>query len=441
MSRRAAAGLIAALLLALPASAQGQAYIVPTDNPYVGTAGARAEIYLYGMRNPYRWSFDRANGDIYVGDVGGDKEEVTYLPAATAAGANLGWDCLSGTIATSEFCFPPRYVGPAFEYDSSSDVVIGGYVVRDPTLPGYQGRYLFGRFASGEISMLGPGASGASMNSGVDIDGVSGFGEDGAGGLYAVSLTGGTLHRFVESGSALRTDSSGGFDQPVAVAAPEGDPNRLFVVEKAGQVKLRASGGVGVFLDIRDQVADAGEQGLLAMAVAPDYATSGRVFVYYTTNAGDLQLDEYRRAAAAPERADPATRRPLLTIPHPAQENHNGGQLLFGPDRRLYLSTGDGGGQGDPENDARSLGSLLGKMLRLDVGVSAPPVTPPAAPAPEPEAPPAPAPPDEFDPASSAAAGTPAPNSPAPAPTPAPTPAPARPTPAPSGGGGEFGGP
>jgi hypothetical protein len=97
------------------------------------------------------------------------------------------------------------------------------------------------------------------------------------------------------------------------------------------------------------------------------------VFAYYVDNAGDLQLDEFRRTADGPDRADPATRRPLLTIQHDPESNHNGGQLLFGPDGRLYLSTGDGGGQGDPGNDAQSLASLLGKVLRLDVGI------PPAA--------------------------------------------------------------
>ena len=98
--------------------------------------------------------------------------------------------------------------------------------------------------------------------------------------------------------------------------------------------------------------------------MAPDYATSGRVFVFYTNNGNDLQLDEYRRTADGPDRADLSTRRPILTIPHDQAMNHNGGQLLFGPDGRLYLSTGDGGTQGDPEGDAQSLGSLLGKVLR-----------------------------------------------------------------------------
>src|SRR5918994_7461640 len=86
--------LVLAGLLAPAAQAQ---YTIPADNPFVGNPLARHEIYVYGMRNPYRWSFDRLTGDIWIGDVGGIQEEVTHLPRATAPGANLGWNCLSGT--------------------------------------------------------------------------------------------------------------------------------------------------------------------------------------------------------------------------------------------------------------------------------------------------------------------------------------------------------
>ncbi len=114
-----------------------------------------------------------------------------------------------------------------------------------------------------------------------------------------------------------------------------------------------------------------------------DYATSGRVYAFYNDNAGDLQVDEYRRTALSPDRSLVSTRRPILTITHRQGSNHNGGQMLFGPDRMLYLSVGDGGTQGDPEGDAQSLGSLLGKILRIDVDgsgpVAPPPVTPPDA--------------------------------------------------------------
>jgi glucose/arabinose dehydrogenase len=375
MSHRSTARLTLTLLVlagALAPSAQAQ-YSVPPDNPFVGTPGARGEIYVSGMRNPYRWSFDRANGDMWIGDVGGsasgnDFEEITHLPAASSRGANLGWNCLSGN-ATESGCTPANYFPPVHTYASGPDVVVGGYVVRDPDLPGFAGSYLFGKFNTGVYQLQ---ANGTATSLNVSAPGLSGFGEDGVGHLYATSLNG-PVYRLSQNGSALALTSIGNFTQPLAVAAAPGDTERLFIVQKTGAVRVRTGGQVSDFLDISSLINTAGEQGLLAFALAPDYATSGRVFAYYTDKGNDLQLDEFRRTGEGPDRSDLSTRRPLLTIQHDQAMNHNGGQLLFGPDGKLYLSTGDGGTQGDPEGDAQSLGSLLGKVLRLDVGI------PPAA--------------------------------------------------------------
>jgi glucose/arabinose dehydrogenase len=368
MRARSAARLIPLLLVlagALAPAAQAQ-YQVPPDNPFVNVAGARGEIYVYGMRNPYRWSFDRLTGDMWIGDVGGIQEEVDHLPRAGIAGANLGWNCLSGTAVLTG-CTPANYVAPVHTYPSGPDVVIGGYVVRDPSLPAFAGRYLFGRLNSGIYELEANGAATHLL----DVPGVSSFGEDGTGHLYVTSLDG-PVSRLAQNGSSLTATSIGNFSQPLGIAAAPGDTERLFVVERTGKVRVRTGGQVSDFLDLSSLIATAdGEQGLLAFAVAPDYATSGRVFAYYTNKGNDLQLDEFRRTADGPDRADLSTRRPILTIPHDQALNHNGGQLLFGRDGRLYLSTGDGGTQDDPEGDAQSLGSLLGKTLRLDVGVSA----------------------------------------------------------------------
>jgi glucose/arabinose dehydrogenase len=322
-------------------------------------AQTSAEIQALGMRNPYRWSFDRQTGDVYVGDVGGINEEVTFIPAASFHGANLGWNCYSGTAVQNFNCTPSNYFPPQYEYPSGPDVVIGGYVVRDPSLPSFAGHYLFGRFDAGKVIDLGPHAGQAPVDTGVSVPNISGFGEDGLGHLYVTSLAG-AVYRLGQSAGKLTTTSIGSFDQPLAVAAAPGVTNELFIALKPGMVVRWTPAGTTTVLDIRDLVADAGEQGLLSVAVSPDYTTSGRLFIFYTDNGGDLQLDELRGGV----------RTPVLTIQHDQATNHNGGQLLFGRDNALYLSTGDGGTQGDPEGDAQNPSSMLGKILRIDVGVA-----------------------------------------------------------------------
>jgi hypothetical protein len=318
-------------------------------------AQAPTEVWASGMRNPYRWSFDRQTGDVYIGDVGGTNEEVDYLPAGSFHGANLGWNCFSGTAVQSG-CMPSNYFRPTYEYPSGPDVVIGGYLVRDPDLPSFAGQYLFGRFDTGIIMKLGPHAAPPAVDTNLTIANVSGFGEDGVGHLYATSLAG-DVYRLGESGGNLTKTSIGTFDQPVSVAAAPGVTNELFLALKPGLVVRWTPSGSSIVLDIRSLVQDSGEQGLLSVAVAPDYATSGRLFIFYTDNSGDLQVEQLRGGV----------RTPVLTIQHDQADNHNGGQLLFGPDKALYLSTGDGGTQGDPEGDAQNPGSMLGKILRIDV--------------------------------------------------------------------------
>ena len=97
------------------------------------------------------------------------------------------------------------------------------------------------------------------------------------------------------------------------------------------------------------------------MVAAPDYATSGKVYVYYTEPGGDIRIDEFTRSASGPETADPSTRRNLLTIEHSSESNHNGGQLHFGADGCLWVTTGDGGGGDDVHNNAQNLGRCSGR--------------------------------------------------------------------------------
>src|SRR5690349_13690037 len=157
----------------------------------------------------------------------------------------------------------------------------------------------------------------------------------------------------------------GSFEQPTYVAGAPGYPDLLFVVEQPGTVQVLRNGRhlPHPFLDIRDLVRDEGERGLLSIAFPPDYGRSGRLYVYYTGENGDIHVDEFRRRS--PTRAASASRRAVITIPHSEYPNHNGGQLQFLGDL-LYLGTGDGGSGGDPPNNAQSKEVLLGKLLRID---------------------------------------------------------------------------
>jgi glucose/arabinose dehydrogenase len=158
----------------------------------------------------------------------------------------------------------------------------------------------------------------------------------------------------------------GTFDSPVYLTQPPSGDDGLYVVEQGGTIqRIPPDGGEpSLFLDISDQVTAGGEQGLLSVAFAPDYAKSGLLYVDFTGTDQDQHVVEYRRSDSG-EEADPSSARELAHIGDFAP-NHNGGLLLFGPDGELYLGMGDGGGAGDPERTAQNLDSPLGKLLRID---------------------------------------------------------------------------
>jgi glucose/arabinose dehydrogenase len=159
-----------------------------------------------------------------------------------------------------------------------------------------------------------------------------------------------------------------GFAKPVHLTHAGDDSERLFVVEQPGRILIVQAGQVNPvpFLDITDRVgSEASEQGLLSAAFHPRYADNGLFFVNYTNKQGDTVLARYQ-ALANPNQADPSSAKILLTIAQP-YANHNGGQLAFGPDGYLYMGTGDGGSANDPHGNGQNLGTLLGKILRLDV--------------------------------------------------------------------------
>jgi hypothetical protein len=160
-----------------------------------------------------------------------------------------------------------------------------------------------------------------------------------------------------------------GLTQPVFAASPPGDP-RLFVVERAGRIRIVVNDAVlpAAFLDIHTLVGQIGEGGCLGLAFPSDYATSGFFYVYYNDLANDSVVARFS-VTADPNVADPASRLELLYIDQPdTTNNHRGGTIAFGPDGFLWFATGDGGGGGDPNELAQNGASLLGKMLRLDVG-------------------------------------------------------------------------
>ncbi|MDQ8758009.1 PQQ-dependent sugar dehydrogenase [Sphingosinicella sp. LHD-64] len=181
------------------------------------------------------------------------------------------------------------------------------------------------------------------------------------------------------TGSAFRVTRVGtGFSSPLALVGIPDSSGRVFIVERAGRIRILnpASGASSQFLDIASQTTTDGERGLLGLALASDFPTSGTFYVYLTNTAGNIEVRRYRTVAGNRDQGDPASGDVLLVIPHPGASNHNGGFIEFGPDGLLYLGTGDGGGANDPDNNAQNRGSLLGKILRIDIAGDAFPADP-----------------------------------------------------------------
>jgi len=161
-----------------------------------------------------------------------------------------------------------------------------------------------------------------------------------------------------------------GLAQPVQVATARDGSGRVFVVEKGGRIRIWKNGRLQAtpYLDIRSRVRDAGEGGLLSVAFHPRWKTRPSFWVAYTTNAGYLRVARFTASRYTANTVSAGTEKTIMQIPHPtAYTNHWGGQVAFGPDGFLYVSTGDGGGSGDPGNRAQNLRSLAGKILRIDV--------------------------------------------------------------------------
>jgi glucose/arabinose dehydrogenase len=203
--------LLGKLLRIDPRERGGRAYSIPPGNPFAEGGGA-PEVFALGLRNPWRFSFDRATGDLWIGDVGDfTQEEVDHVPSEDTAGANLGWPALEGTAPTARITLsdpkppPPDAIPPVLTYERTGKpgdadcAVTGGYVVRDPQLPSLDGRYLYGDFCRGQIRSLAlpDGEPREDRKTGLEVPRLASFAEDGAGRLYAVSLSG-EVFRLVE---------------------------------------------------------------------------------------------------------------------------------------------------------------------------------------------------------------------------------------------------
>jgi cysteine-rich repeat protein len=166
-----------------------------------------------------------------------------------------------------------------------------------------------------------------------------------------------------------------GLEAPVHVAAPRLDPSRVFVVEQPGRIQVVRNGvQLGTpFLSIEGivQYSPGSEEGLLSVAFDPDYETNRYFYVYYVNNSGNLAISRFQTNPGNPDDALEGSEHNIVTIPHPSASNHNGGNLNFGPDGFLYAATGDGGGGGDPFENAQNDASMLGKLLRIDVDTDA----------------------------------------------------------------------
>jgi len=168
-----------------------------------------------------------------------------------------------------------------------------------------------------------------------------------------------------------------GLTHPVEFVQDPSNAAIQYVVEQEGRIRVLNNGALqGTdFLNLTGGIAIGGEQGLLGLAFPTNYGASGRFYVFFTNGAGNLVVSRFRRSTGNPLVADAGSRLDLMWstnqrwIDHPVNANHNGGHLAFGPDGYLYVAVGDGGGGGDPSNNAQNLDSLLGKLLRIDVSV------------------------------------------------------------------------
>ncbi len=198
----------------------------------------------------------------------------------------------------------------------------------------------------------------------------------------AASIPTDTVTAFPDPAAYTWAPFTSGLQKPLGMADPQDGSGRLFFLEQPGMIRIYQNGQLlsTPFLDIRSQVGSRGtEQGLLGIALHPDYKQNGYFYVNYTNTSGNTVIARYSVSANDPNQADPNSEKILLQVDQP-YANHNGGSLVFGPDGFLYMGLGDGGSGGDPHGNAQNVNVLLGKLLRVDVNQGDPYAIPPSNP-------------------------------------------------------------
>ena len=213
--------LLGKILRIDPRPSGGSAYTVPRDNPLVGRPGAD-EIFATGLRNPWRFSFDRETGDLWIGDVGNfTQEEIDRATPREGPGADFGWPEFEGTAPTPSDVTAADPVPPVFTYERTGGpddpycAVTGGYVARDASVPRLEGRYVYADFCEGEIRglRLRDGRIPVVHGTGLEVPQLNSFGEDAGGRLYALSLDG-AVYRLVQPGAKSNQRDASGRSQP-----------------------------------------------------------------------------------------------------------------------------------------------------------------------------------------------------------------------------------
>lgn len=251
------------------------AYGIPANNPFAGPGDPLDEIWAFGFRNPWRFSFDRLTGDLYIADVGGREEEVDFQAAASPGGRNYGWSCMSGVQCNNLpvcTCFSPALTNPVFSYDgwTASGAIIGGYVYRGVAIPDLRGTYFFGDYVRHQVWSLRYDGTAVTQLTNRTAElappapfpplAVSAFGEDGFGELHVCDLAG-TVYKIVPVTPVVVGVASYGTGTPGCSG-----PHLL------GAVNSPVLGNPAFTL--RCTNAPASSLGLLAFAAAPDVAGS-----------------------------------------------------------------------------------------------------------------------------------------------------------------------